>query len=463
MKTWSRFSVVGLTIVLFLSMLLAACGAPSASAPASTSDPAGAAVTNEAAPTSASAATSVPVDGASVASSPATNTQPVVLKFFHWIGNDAGPVVEEINKRFETENPGITVEFESLQTDQYDTVLKTRLAAGDAPDVFGVFPGTKKDPFVSAGYLMDLSSEPWAARVSQGSLGVAINDNKVYALPMDQNVLGVIYNKKIFADLGLEVPKTWDQFLEVSQKIKDAGSTPIALGNKDLWVTQLIPFAMAPSKIYRDNPMFDQEMYDGKMSFAGSDAWKKMMADYIELDKRGFFNKGVLGTTYDQTVQLISSEKAVMTVNGNWMIAPIKQANPDINLGMFPLPYTEDGTEPWVSSAVGSMMAISSSTKHPEEAQKYVEFWARPDIMALYLKEKKAYATLTDVDVDLDPAAAEMVPALKVGSYNFLDQKWPIGVQDQMFKDIQGVFAGSITIDEMFQNMDKVFQENKDK
>src|SRR5215472_1207594 len=91
--------------------------------------------------------------------------QPVTLKFYHWIGTDAGPVVAEINKRFHAAYPNITVQFSSNATDQYETVLKARLAGGDAPDLFGVYPGVKFYPYAKAGYIADLSNEPWVATV----------------------------------------------------------------------------------------------------------------------------------------------------------------------------------------------------------------------------------------------------------------------------------------------------------
>ena len=79
--------------------------------------------------------------------------------------------------------------------------------------------------------------------------------------------------------------------------------------------------------------------------------------------------------------------------------------------------------------------------------------------MSLYLNFTKAYPTLRDVEVELDPTVGEMLPALQVGSYNFLDQKWPVGVQDQLFTGVQGVFAGTSTIDDMLREMDEMFAE----
>src|SRR5947207_4422718 len=153
---------------------------------------------------------------------------------------------------------------------------------------------------------------------------------------------------------------------------------------------------MAPSAIYRDNLNFDKQVLAGTSSFSHS-AWTPMMKDYLSLNARGYFNKGALGTTYDQTTQLIAAGKAAMVVNGNWILAPIRKLNPGLQLGMFPLPYAQAGQPVWVPAATGTTTAISATTKYPAEARKYLQFWARADIMALYLKEKVAYSSFTDI------------------------------------------------------------------
>jgi raffinose/stachyose/melibiose transport system substrate-binding protein len=385
----------------------------------------------------------------------------VTLKFYHWIGADAGPVIQQIDQKFEAENPNIKIEFTTAPTDQYQTVIKTRLASGDVPDVFGVFPGAWLATYgAKPGYLVDLSNEPWAANLNAGAKGVSTYNGKVYALPMSQNVIGVVYRKDLFAKAGVTVPTNWDDFLAACQKLKAAGITPLALGIKDQWVDQLIPYAMAPTAIYSTDQTFDADMFAGKATFDSS-PWKQMMQDYLSLNQQGFFNSGPLGTTYQQTQDLITTGKAAMVVNGNWILAPLEQADSSLQLGMFPLPYNQAGQKPWVAAAVGEEMGISATSKHIAEAKKFVAFWARPDIMKLYLNAKKAYPAQSNVTPDLDPAAAEMLPALNAGSYNFLDQKWPVGVQDVMLKDIQSVFGGTMTIDQMLKDMDTTFAAKK--
>ncbi|WP_372631812.1 ABC transporter substrate-binding protein [Cohnella sp.] len=390
------------------------------------------------------------------AAAPGEQKEQVVLNMYMANTSDT-TYMPEVNRRFEEENPGIRIELQTAPVDQFETVIKTKLASGDAPDIFTIFAGTKKDSLVKAGYLMDLSDQPWVARLTDTARETASKDGKVYGLPNRQNLIGVIYNKKIFNDLGIAVPTNWDEFLEASRKIKDSGVVPLGLGLKDQFVTQMIPYAMAPSAIYRDNPDFDKNMYAGTQQFTGS-VWEQMMQDYMALNEKGFFNSDVLGTSNDQAMQMFASEKVAMTVTLHGRIAAIKEANPNLELGMFPLPYAKAGESVWVSSMPSLFGGVYAKTKHPEEAKKYMEFLTRPEIAQFYLSSVNSFPAFTDVTVDLDPALKEMEEALKVGSYYFLDAVWPNTVQLVMQQQIQSVFAGR-PIPDMLKAMDKAFQD----
>ncbi|MCD9023783.1 ABC transporter substrate-binding protein [Cohnella silvisoli] len=386
------------------------------------------------------------------ASSQGTEAQ-VILK--QYIINNANMNLEEINRRFEEKYPNIKIEYEGAPIDQFVTVIKTKLASGDAPDIFTIGAGTAKDPFVNAGYLLDLSDQPWVSRLTPGALRSATTNGKVYGLPRSQNVIGVIYNKKLFKDLGLEVPTDWEAFLQTAQKLKDAGLIPIGMGLKDQFVTQLVPYAMAPSAIYRDNIDFDQQMAEGKQTFVGSQ-WEQMMKDYVDLDKQGYINKGALGTSNDQILQLMSAGKIAMTVSLNAMVPALKAANPEADWGMFPLPYVKKGEPIWVSAGPALFAGGYSKTKYPDEVKKYLDFVASQESMKLILDTVQGFSAFTDVTPNLDSALMEIEPSLKTGAYAFLDQNWPATVQPEMLVGIQGVFAGG-AIPDMLDKMDKAY------
>ncbi|WP_373232359.1 ABC transporter substrate-binding protein [Cohnella sp.] len=391
-----------------------------------------------------------------------TGPDQIMLKMVHWIGTEAGPVVSEINERFHQEYPNIMVQVEYAPVDQYQNIIRSRFVAGGAPDLLGVFPGKWQEPFAQAGFLMDLSGSDWADSLLPDARKTMTTNGKIYAMPVNRNAIGVLYDKKLFNELGLKAPHTWDEFLSLCETIKQKGVVPIALGLKDQWVTQIIPYAMAPSAIYRDRPGFDAEMYAGKASFSNS-PWTEMLEDYAGLEKKGYFNEGFLGTTYDQMVQMLATGKAAMMVMGNWSLGPIQLTNPNANIGMFPLPYGDPDKPNWVSSGVSIGIGASSATPYPEDVKKYLAYWSRPDIYTLFLEKTKSFSVYKDVTPELDPAQAEIELAFQAGTYPFLDQNWPSGVQDTLFQVLQNLMAGGGTypVGKALSELDKVFEEAK--
>lgn len=385
----------------------------------------------------------------------------VTLTMYHWFGPEVRETIEEINARFTAEHPDTKIVYESAPTDMYRNIIKVKLASGDAPDIFGVFPGTEVAEFAAAGHLMDLSDEAFTERFQEGALKVTKGeDGRVYSLPIDQNVIGVVYNRDIFDEVGVDVPRTWNELLEISQKIKDAGYYPLALGNADLWVNQLIPYAMAPSMVYAEAGDFDQLVYEGKKQFNGPE-WRSVLEAYMELDERGFFQPGVLSTTYDQSIQLMALKKAAMVVNGNWIIAGIREASPDLNIGMFAFPAVASPEEdPWIAAAVGITIAGYKDTEYPERVKEYFDFWSDPEVISLYLQEKKAFPTVKGVEVDFDPAASEISSVLaRSSTAPFPDQNWPSGVQDVFLKGYQSLFSGTMTIPQLLKAVDAEWEK----
>ncbi|GCE30011.1 hypothetical protein KDA_54950 [Dictyobacter alpinus] len=393
-----------------------------------------------------------------------TGSKTVALTAASWFGPDRGKVrttnLQDIIASFQKKHPGVTIKWNTFS--DYDTIIRTRVAAGNVPDLIALRPGTSMYPFIQANTAVDLSNQPWTQNIVASTKEISSYRGKVYGLPLGESVIGTVYNKEIFARLHLEVPTSWDDFLHVCQKIKSAGIIPLALGNKDQWVDQLIPYAMAPSAIFRETPDFDVQMLAGKRTFAGS-SWKQMMQDYVALSKQGFVNEGALGTTYDQSAQLVARGKAAMVVNGDWIVSPIQAANPKIQLGMFPFPYTQKGKAPWVASSLSGLLGVSAKSAYQKESLAFLQYWAQPENMSEYLTLQGYYSSLTNIQTKVSGPSKDMIEPLKAGSYNFLDAHWPDGVQTVMLKDIQSVFAGSLSIDQMLTDMDQAYQSNKSK
>ena len=272
------------------------------------------------------------------------------------------------------------------------------------------------------------------------------------------NGIAVAYNRKIFSDLGLSVPRNWDEFLQVCETIKQAGIYPVALGIKDAWVTQLIPYAMAPSMIYAKNINFDRDMYDGKAKFNGPE-WTLMMERYKDLETKGYFSPGSLGTNYDQANMLVATGKAAMVVQGNWVLSGIRQSNSSIELGMFPLPAANVGEDVWISSAVGGTVAVTTDSQNIDAAKMYLRHLMTSEMVGKFVNNMNAFSPLKGVQIDSDSAMMEMAGFLdKSNTYTLLDQNWPKGPKDVLLKGVQEMFGGK-DIAKVLQDMDNSWME----
>jgi raffinose/stachyose/melibiose transport system substrate-binding protein len=110
------------------------------------------------------------------------------------------------------------------------------------------------------GYLMDLSDQPWAARLPDGLAPVTQVAGKTYILPMTFTGIGAIYNKKTLSTIGAQIPTTWTELLALCATAKQRGKAAFALGNQTGWVTQLVDYALVATTVYATQPNFDDQI-----------------------------------------------------------------------------------------------------------------------------------------------------------------------------------------------------------
>ena len=116
--------------------------------------------------------------------------------------------LEEIARDFEKENPKVKVKV--VNVPNAGEVLKTRVLAGDVPDVVNIYPQSiELQEWAKAGVFEDLSNKDYMKRVKNGYAEKYAVNGKVYNVPFTANAYGIYYNKDKFEELGLKVPETW--------------------------------------------------------------------------------------------------------------------------------------------------------------------------------------------------------------------------------------------------------------
>ena len=283
----------------------------------------------------AACSSSDPTNG-STAGAPSGGGAQVTLKLWSWRTEDVAAYNKKIFPKFEQENPGIKVDFEApVVNTEYNQSLTTALAGSDGPDVamvraYGGLQGWTRDLLPLDGVVPDLNKIP--AAVLQGSKGV---DGKVYSVPTFTQTLQMFYNKDLFAQYKLEVPKTWDDFIKVNDTLLANKVTPMALGAKDGWMLPIFADVMGAGRY--GATAFEKAVTTRKKTFSDPDYVASLQ---IVKDMQKYLNEGnaVTGVAYTDAQTEFSSGLAAMYPGGTFELTTFKTQNPQINVGTFPVP-----------------------------------------------------------------------------------------------------------------------------
>lgn len=157
----------------------------------------------------------------------------VTITVFHYMTQTTKQEgLKAVEEAFAGEHPEYQITWDNVfynQGTDYFPQLQTALASGDQPEVIMGNPGLYPD-LVTEGYAADLTDNAVikGLNLPSGDLGDVSHDGKIYGFPIDFKTWGVFYNKKIFADNGIEEPKTYTELLAACEKLDAAGIDPWA-------------------------------------------------------------------------------------------------------------------------------------------------------------------------------------------------------------------------------------------
>ena len=156
---------------------------------------------------------------------------------------------------------------------------------------------------VEAGYVRDISDFSLLGKFDQSIADLYAFDGKNYGVPLGTSFLTTWYNKDMFADAGVtELPQNYDEFVEVCEKLKAKGYTPIVCGDKDAFVIQFGIYQLGASAIYPDNIDFDAQLFTGETKFT-DDVWVDTVTKFANLYEKGYVMENTLGISQQQSRQ----------------------------------------------------------------------------------------------------------------------------------------------------------------
>ena len=305
------------------------------------------------------------------------------------------------------------------------TVLKTRMAKNDMPDIVAMGGDNNYTEVESAGMLVDLSDEDYISNIQESYLQMVYDVNKdkeekAYGVPYATNASGVIYNVEKFDQLGIEIPKTWDEFIDVIEKLKDAGEQPLLMTYKDAW-TSLCPWnSMAPD-LAPEN--FNDERKEGKTTFVGTH--EEIVEKYLQL--LDYAQDDFMGLTYDDGNKQFANGEAAMIINGNWAINQYLNSNADLKVDMFAFPASNDESKNYVTSGVDVLLGVCKDSANEELAKEFVSFMLEPENAKMYIKDQFAFSAVKGVEQENETVAGVKEDIANGKVANFPDHYYPSG------------------------------------
>lgn len=292
--------------------------------------------------------------------------------------------IKAITDAFE-EKYNIKTEFETRPGgSEGDNIVKTRLATGDMADLVWYNSGSLLQALNPEQNFVDLSEEPFMENVMDNFKEAVSVNGKVFGIPGNAtNAGGWLYNKKVYEELGLSVPKTWDELMANNEKIKQAGKTPVIGTFKDSWTSQLI-FLADNYNVLAENPNFPEEFTANKAKIADTPAALRSFEKLEEIYKAGYFNEDFLATNYDAGLKMLAEGTGAHYPMLTFALAPLATNYPDqINdIGFFPQPgdsADKNGLTVWMPGAV----YLNKNSENIDAAKKWMEFYVSQEAVDL--------------------------------------------------------------------------------
>jgi len=337
--------------------------------------------------------------------------QKVKLTVWHnYSGDDlrAKAVRGQIDK-FKAAHPEVELDAQAIPPDGYRQRLKTVAAANEMPDVFFTNSGSMIKEFYDGGLIQSImpllnKQTEWKNNFTPGAFDPLSFNNEVYAVPVNASVTSLFfYNKTLFEQNGVKVPKTWDELLAAVKAFKDKGITPISLGNKAAWLAQSSILSSLANRVTGTDWFLKAVKQDGAKftdpEFVQALGLMKGLAD------AGAFQQGFNSLDNTQMEQYFISGKAAMMIDGAWALTNMaatgtKEQLDQIDVTVLPSVPGGKGDPNTISGGAGGGFAVSKKPtgKQLDAALELIYTISGPDGMKAVAEANQIVNYKMDVD-----------------------------------------------------------------
>jgi raffinose/stachyose/melibiose transport system substrate-binding protein len=345
---------------------------------------------------------------------------------------------------FSQEYPNVDVVIETIGGGtSWQTILRSKFAADEGPDIFLVEGTGQYDTWSE--FIADLTGEAFMDSALPFAMETMNINGRQMGMPVNLEGYGYIYNKDIFAEVGIDdLPVTLSELENAARRIQAAGYTPFATGYATWWVMSLHMLNIAFA--HQDDPLgFMNDLSTGEATMADNALFQDLQ-DLVDLTVE-YGEANPLTTDHNRQVQLFANGEVAMIQQGVWKEIPILESNPDANIGVLPMPLNDSPDMDRIPVGVPFYFVVNSdsSAAEQEAARAFLNYLVTSDTGQRYITEEfgfiPAYAgvssdSLGGIGQDiLAYANADKTIPWVFGSY-------PDGFADDATRSIQAYVAG---------------------
>lgn len=374
------------------------------------------------------------------------------LKIESWRNDDIEIWNSKIIPAFNKKHPEIKVVFSPTPPTEYNAGLNAKLAGGTAGDLITCRPFDASLELFKKGYLIPLNDLPGMKHFSTVARSAwTTDDGKVtFAVPMASVIHGFIYNREIFEELGLNPPKTENEFFEVLETIKSKSRyTPIAMGSADQWEAATMGFQNIGPNYWKGE--------EGRMGLIkGTEKFTD--PQYVAVWKAlarwaPYMGKGFMAQKYPDSQNLFTLGRAAIYPAGSWDIS-VFNSQADFAFGAFPPPLPEGSGQLYISDHTDIAMGLNAASKNKAAAEQFLQWMTTEEFAAIYSNALPGFFSLSDHTVTIeDPVAQEFVSWRGSGkstirnSYAILSRGTP-NLENELWNVSAQVINGAMTPEE---------------
>jgi raffinose/stachyose/melibiose transport system substrate-binding protein len=372
------------------------------------------------------------------------------LSFLSW---DNEQIMKPFIEEFEKENPDIDIDFSySPPTNEYIQTLQTRLVGNQAPDVF-IITSENKNDLMDNGYVKDLTDESFMKNISQANKDFVSRDGKVYGQSISSWASGIAYNKDLLKQVGAdEPPATWDEFLDLCKKLKEAGVTPYLETLSD--GLSRIPDSFQGSIFAKDGTDVTTLAAESKQTPGENE--KKAVKAWMRLYDEDLADRNAVGVSGDDMKTQFANGQVAMICAGPWDFNAFQEAS--VNWGFAQMPAIDSDHEQYAQGSPSPGLAIYSKLDGDKlkAAEKFLDFmvsdWA--------LDKRTANGDAITVDGYTSKVTEQYQTVyeknVQAGTYflmtNFYKNPDVLGTATQA--ESQQLVQGQISVDQWAKNVD---------